>query len=229
MATEPVSYDGIAAQLLQHGLALRGGFHPTSEDVVPGDIPFGAPNTLLLVGVVGGMAWQTFDTHRRQEEHPLDAWTKRVVDEVASSCGGFPVYPNDKPFWPFQQWAQRCETLYQSPLGLLIHPDYGLWHAYRAAILFTDRFDLPAKSVGLSPCETCADKPCLSGCPVDAFSPGFYDVPVCADHLRGQGRSTCLETGCQARNACPAGTDFRYSDPQLRFHMAAFNRSVNGL
>lgn len=229
MATEPVSYGGIAAQLAEHGLALRGGFHPTPEDFVTDSLPIGAPNTLLLVGVVGGMAWRAFDTDRREEEHPLDAWTKRVVDVVATSCGGFPVYPNDKPFWPFQRWAQRCETLYQSPLGLLIHPEYGLWHAYRAAILFADHFDLPAKSVGPSPCETCADKPCLSNCPVNAFSPSGYDVPQCATHLQGAGRNTCLETGCQARNACPAGRDFRYSDPQMRFHMAAFNRSVNSL
>ena len=27
-------------------------------------------------------------------------------------------------------------TCHASPLGLLIHPDYGLWHGYRGALLF---------------------------------------------------------------------------------------------
>ncbi len=29
-----------------------------------------------------------------------------------------------------------AEGLKPSPLGLLMHPEYGLWHGYRGAILF---------------------------------------------------------------------------------------------
>ena len=34
-----------------------------------------------------------------------------------------------------------------SPLGILIHPDWGLWHSYRGALAFRERLDLPASSL----------------------------------------------------------------------------------
>ena len=33
------------------------------------------------------------------------------------------------PHFPFQQWARRAEPVHPSPIGLLIHPIYGLWHS----------------------------------------------------------------------------------------------------
>lgn len=222
-----VRFSDLRARLEGQGLAARGGFHPAETDTVPRGGVFGDPVTLVLVGVVGRNVWPTFEAFRDDGVNPLDSWTKRVVDEIAASFGGVPVYPNDKPFWPFQQWAQRSEPVTPSPLGLLIHPDYGLWHAYRAAILFSVSIDLPATATDPSPCVTCADRPCLNGCPVGAFAETGYDVPACAGYLRGDGGSTCLDHGCQARNACPVGQSHRYDDPQIRFHMAAFNRAIN--
>ena len=37
----------------------------------------------------------------------------------------------------------RAEAVAPSPLGILIHPDYGLWHAYRGALAFAERLALP--------------------------------------------------------------------------------------
>lgn len=224
----PVRFSDLRERLAGQGLAARGGFHPAMNDVVPRGGVFGDPATLVLVGVVGRNVWPTFEAFRDDGANPLDSWTKRVVDGIAATFGGVPVYPNDKPFWPFQQWAQRCEPVSPSPLGLLIHPEYGLWHAYRAALVFSQALDLPAPATDPSPCVTCADRPCLSGCPVGAFSEAGYDVPTCADHLRSDAGATCLSGGCMARNACPVGPTHRYVDPQVRFHMAAFNRSING-
>ena len=48
------------------------------------------------------------------------------------------------PPWPFLTWARRGGAGHVSPLGLNIHPTYGLWHAYRAALLFPVEFDIPA-------------------------------------------------------------------------------------
>ena len=224
----PAVYAGIAEQLRRYGLSLRGGFHPEAGEAVPGDNVSGQPRTLLLVGVVGGGIWPAFEPFSTDGDNPLDTWTKRIVDAVAADAGAIPVYPNDKPFWPFQQWAKRSEPVFQSPLGLLIHPEFGLWHAYRAALVFSEIIELPARGEGLSPCESCTDKPCLSACPAGAFSPSGYDVPKCAEHLRSQDAEMCLSGGCRARDACPFGANYRYSEPQIRFHMAAFNRTVNG-
>ena len=221
--TGTLIYQRLAERLDRHGLALRGGFHPDAADVVPSDLSFGTPGTIVLVGVLGPRTWTFFERERWETDNPLDSWTRRVVDAVAEEFGAVSVHPNDKPYQPFQQWAKRSEPLFQSPLGLLIHPQYGLWHSYRAALLFADRIELPAQADAVSPCDSCEDKPCLSACPVGAFTGEAYDVPRCVDYLALPSGQQCLEGGCQARDACPVGRDYRYSDAQIRFHMDAFS------
>ncbi len=161
------------------------------------------------------------------ERHPLDRWTKRVVDPIAERLGARAVYPFGPGAPPFQRWALRAETLYSSPLGILIHPEYGLWHAWRAALLFPERLALPPRSGAPHPCESCAEKPCLAACPVGAFTGSSYDVPACAAHI-ARPEADCLSVGCHARNVCPVGPQWRYDPAQTRFHMAAFARSVEG-
>ena len=73
-----------------------------------------------------------------------------------------------------------------------------------------------------SPCLTCADQPCLTTCPVGAFTPDGYDSGSCARHERSGGAPTCGADGCAARRACPIGTDHAYGADQMRFHMRAF-------
>jgi hypothetical protein len=109
-----------------------------------------------------------------------------------------------------------------TPLGLNIHPIYGLWHAYRAALLFPVEFDIPVQSPGPHPCEPCAAKPCLSACPVNAFDGTSYDVPACASHIATGTGETCMIHGCLARHACPVGQNHAYAPAQAAFHMRAF-------
>jgi hypothetical protein len=203
-------------------LILRGGFHPE-----PGEESFAGIATVLLVGNAGGAMWAAFAPYIDGKPHPLDRWTRRVVEPVAKRFGARAVFPFGAEAPPFQRWAERAETLYRSPLGILIHPEYGLWHAYRAALLFAELLPLPPRSDALNPCESCLGKPCLSACPVGAFGDGGYDVPACAAHLRSP-ETTCPSVGCHARNACPVGAEWRYPEAQIRFHMVAFARSVAG-
>jgi hypothetical protein len=156
----------------------------------------------------------------------MDRWARRVIDPIAQRLGARPASPNDKPFLPFQRWAMRAESVHPSPLGLLIHPVHGLWHAYRGALLFPSPVEgLPARTDVASPCETCATKPCLSACPVDAFSAAGYDVAACTGHLRSDAEPRCLSHGCRARDACPVGAESRYGAEQIVFHMRAFARA----
>jgi Fe-S-cluster-containing hydrogenase component 2 len=116
----------------------------------------------------------------------------------------------------------RAEGLKASPLGVLIHPEFGLWHAYRAAFLFDAPIDY-AKARSLPfPCATCREKPCLSTCPVGAITERGYDVAACASHVASTAGSTCREGGCLARRACPVGSTFTYPAKAMEFHMAAF-------
>lgn len=219
MTSDP-RFDALAGELAVHGLILRGGFHPEPGDDAPEDAA-----TLLLVGNAGAEMWPAFSAAGRSEANPMNAWTVRVVAPIAAAAGGRALYPFDgPPYRPFQRWALRAEAVHPSPLGILIHPDYGLWHAYRAALVFSDRIALPPRRERPSPCASCADRPCLSACPVDAFTPGAYDAAACRAHIASPAGADCMDLGCRARRACPVGDKWRYEPDQARFHMAAFRR-----
>ncbi|HEY3719711.1 MAG TPA: hypothetical protein VGL41_06165 [Roseiarcus sp.] len=105
---------------------------------------------------------------------------------------------------------------------MLMHRDYGLWHSYRGALALQEELAPPVARSGKGPCESCAQRPCLSACPVSAFTAEGYDVARCREHLRGPGGRECLEGGCLARRACPVGQTYAHGPRQTRFHMRAF-------
>ncbi len=222
----------VEAALAPHGLIPRGGFHPQAADAVPA-LPDGRPSrTLVLVGnagAAGGDAmWQAFARARARYPgaDPLNDWTRDAVTQVARAAGAAALFPFDgPPYPPFQRWAMRAEPVFPSPLGLLIHPGYGLWHAYRAALVFAERIDLPPRAAARPPCESCADKPCLSACPVRAFDGRRYDMPRCVAFLDSGEGADCMERGCRARRACPVGHDRAHQPAQAEFHMRAFRRA----
>ncbi|WP_404381900.1 ferredoxin [Caenispirillum salinarum] len=210
----------LAERLADHGLLLRGAFHPDPDDGLAADV-----RTVVLVGNAGPAMWEHFSTARAAADapHELDGWTRRVLAPLADDLGAGVAYPfGGPPFQPFQRWAMKAEGLRPSPVGVLLHPDYGPWHAYRGAFLFAETLDLPPRPARAHPCDSCAGKPCLAGCPVGAFSEAGYDWQGCKAHVATVG-AACRETGCQARHACPVGT--AYAPEQAAFHMAAFLRA----
>lgn len=227
----------LSAALQAYGLHLRGGFCPDPAEGL--HLPDGrAAAVLWLVGNVGGSLWDAFaaspfagDGH----PNPLDRWSRQVGDALADEHGGLAFYPFTGPpeqpgYHPFQQWAARSEAVHTSPLMLRIHPQYGLWHAYRFALVFpaldpVDRDALRAPVQGDSPCLSCKDQPCLTACPVEAFDGQAFAVQRCSTYLHSPAGTQCMETGCQARNACPVAAELRYAPAQKAFHMAAFARA----
>jgi len=246
MAT-PLDFQSVTAVLEEAGLAVRGGFHPEAEDAVPmlssGAWASGAQAsgaraaTLVFAGNVGSRMWQTFTADHPvesadNEAHPtlLDDWSRKTLAEVADALGGptrcealFPF--EGPPFLPFIRWAQRAEPVFPSPIGPLIHPDHGLWHAYRGALIFAERIELPARPDWSSPCETCEDKPCLTGCPVQAHKENAFDLATCLGHVVTDAGAGCMADGCLARRACPVGRTTQYTADHARFHMMAFRRT----
>lgn len=220
----------IESALREVGLVSRGGFHPRPEDGVPPLPEGGAAGTVVLAGNVGDAMWRCFQqagTRHSSPHHPLNNWTRQMLDTIATRYGAYAMYPFDgPPYHPFQRWAQRAEPVSPSPIGTLIHPDFGLWHAYRGALAFSEDLTLPPFAARPCPCRTCRDKPCLSACPVHAFASGRYDVNACLDHIGGDHGVECLHRGCLARRACPVGRQFQYSAGQARFHMEAFLRNA---
>lgn len=208
--------DRLRDLLTPHGLVVRGALHPDGEEM----------GTLVLIGNLGPALWAAFSSNRRDEPDPLDDWTRRVIEPMAAAVGARALYPFEGPPWhPFLAWAQEAEGLKPSPIGPLIHPVFGPWHAYRAALVFTERLALPPPRTAVHPCDGC-DRPCLGACPVSALSPGRYEVPACAAEVRGQDRAGCRSLGCAARRACPVGAEHRYPAEELAFHMAAFLKNT---
>ena len=222
----------VHAALPVGAFAIRGALHPLPEDSVP-NFADGTPvRTIVLLGWTGGRQWPVFEASpeaRDGQPHPLDRWSRRLIDAAASRLGALPLYPfGGPPHHDFQNWALRAEPVARSPIGLLIHPEWGLWHAWRGALGLRDRLVLPDMPRTPSPCETCADRPCLGSCPVAAFSVGGYDIGACGEHLAKADGAACVARGCAARDACPIRPIEACSPTQRAFHMTAFRRGLNG-
>jgi hypothetical protein len=214
------------------GLRVRGAFHPVPEDGVPG-LPDGtAAGTVLMLGFVGSDGFARFQASPEAADglpHPLDRWSRRVVGALAQRFGAMPLFPFEGPPWfPFQRWAARAEPVHPSPIGTLIHPDWGLWHSWRGAIALRERLELPPPDERGSPCLSCPGKPCLDTCPVNAFSPTGFDIAACVAHLSGPAGVPCMTNGCLARRACPVGSRHAQAPAHAAFTMAAFLATHGG-
>jgi hypothetical protein len=220
--------ESVFSAIARSGFAARGAFHLREAERVG---PLLDVRTIALIGVQGRQGWEAFAASMEVRDgcaDPLDRFSRWVIGALAEALGAVALYPfGGPPYWPFQRWAQRAEPVHRSPIGLLVHPVYGLWHSYRGALGFREALDLPAEAPqGPSPCESCPEKPCLRTCPVEAFQPTGYDDAVCMAHLRQAVGADCLGRGCLARRACPVGAAHTHGDAQASFAMRAFLASL---
>lgn len=215
----------LAQRLRDHGLYLRGITGLTLRELET----YGFPTeftALALVGNAGSSYWPAFSSSAEYHDgaaDPLDRWSRRIAASIATEFTLQPVYPFEgPPYYPFQQWAQRAESLAQSPIGVMMHPRYGLWHSYRFALLGREFDTEQAPPAASSLCIDCTAKPCLHACPVGAFDESGYDVERCAGYLTQAPLAECHAGGCLARLACPIAPELRYIPAQGRFHLQAF-------
>ena len=217
-----MNFEDIKAAAEEAGLSYRGAFHPDANDLPAGE----TAGTLVMLGFVGGENWPVFAASPEYQDHrphPLDRWSYRIISALAKDLGARAYFPFTAPLMPFIRWAKKAEPVHQSAMGMMIHPDFGLWHAWRGALAFGDRFDLPPLDVRMSPCDSCEDKPCLDACPANAFDgTGAFDVAACGAHIRSPDGVPCMSFGCQSRRACPVGKTYEYAGEQAAFHMSAF-------
>lgn len=240
------------------GLFVRGTFHPAPEDAVP-PLADGRPaQTVVLIGNAGPDLWRALlrENPAFAGKDPLDSWVDAHLERVAAVLGAGLVYATRKPWPPIQRWALKAGGVFRSPIGILIHPEFGLWHVYRGALLFAERFPssprgregegvrgdgdavpnvgavpstpalLPQGEKGESPCDSCADKPCLTRCPADAFSATGFDALACVGHVESRKGKACATGGCLARRACPVGRAHAYDRDEGAYHMAAVVSTV---
>ena len=188
--------------------------------------------TIVLAGMAGREGWSAFSASPEASDglaDPLDRWSRRVIETLAAELGAKALFPfGGPPFLPFQQWARRAEPVHPSPIGILIHPRYGLWHSYRGALGLSENLAIAEPATVRAPCESCTGRWCLSACPVEAFSDAGYDVAACVGHLRSAAGADCMGFGCRARRACPVGAEHAYGPEEASFIMAAFLRGQDG-
>ena len=216
-----MTLDDVKAAVNAAGFCFGGAFHSG-----PDDLPAGEPSGSIVMLAFGAKEWPAFSgapEFADGKAHPLDRWSYRVVTDLARELGARAYFPFTAPLMPFMRWAQKAEPVAPSEIGMLIHPTYGLWRAWRGALAFAEKIELPDKVDRARPCDSCSDKPCLAACPVSAMKGGgVYDVPVCGGHLRRSEGADCMARGCLARRACPVGVKHQYSRDQAAFHMTSF-------
>lgn len=228
-------FNDINKRLAKSGMEVLGVFHLDGEEALSFT---GSTNEVvgLMVASPGRDMWQVFtdsEHYNGQLPNPMDHWTASVLGEIAMDVGAGLALPFDRPYPPFQAWAKRATHLSNSPLGVLVHREYGLWFGLRGVMFVkvnveNQQLDKLIQQLVIDnhPCDACIDKPCLSVCPVKAFNNDGLDVRACYSYLEETTKSgtepDCLEKGCAARAACPVGADYIYCTEQLRFHMNSY-------
>lgn len=179
--------------------------------------------SLVLIGNSGPRMWEiladklngyhessdVFDFSSRQAV--LD-WSNEELNEATYRL----LYPTSLPV-SLQTMGAYLGWSHPSPLGLGIHPTYGLWFAYRAAFLVDAALEASMVREDCSPCDSCLEKPCLSACPPKALSSmAPPSLSLCSGYRLKNG-SPCA-TSCMARFACPVGKEYRYAKEQMKYH-----------
>ena len=201
------------------GLTILGELQVTDDDPVPKEA-----QSILLLGPDEPNFWKIFkesDEFKDRKANPLDRWSKRIIDNIAVKNDCSPLYPfGGQPYKPFFSWALRSGTVWSSPVHLAIHKDRGLFVSFRGALAINQirKMDQRFKN----PCTKCP-APCLSACPVNAFTESGYDVAKCKEHISGVDSRNCKSLGCNTRRTCPVGANLRHFE-QSSFHMENFLR-----
>lgn len=181
--------------------------------------------SLILIGHAGRRLWDALHEHGLETADPVDYYSTqqahRFVADYLDGAPGYLLYPSDLPI-SLTTLGELVGWSHPSPAGLGIHPDYGLWWAYRAAFVTTLALPTAVVHETQSPCDSCVAKPCVGACPAGAT---HTTQPIhwhtCAHH-RLTPHSTCANQ-CLARLACPIAPQHRYTTAQISYH---YSRSL---
>ena len=220
MVGESGLLDRLEALIAPNALEILGGF---AVDGAEHTLPPGT-RTVLMLGPRQPQFWPHLTASPEWQDgqpDPVDRWSRRVIGHIACDLRAKALFPfGGPPYSPFYQWALRTGRCWDSPVRLLVPDTQGLWVSFRGVLALKEALDLPK---GPKPCDTCADKPCLTACPAGAIGAGFYDVPRCHDWLAEKGED-CLSGGCIVRRACPVSQGHARIREQSAYHMGQFHR-----
>ena len=187
--------------------------------------------SILVLGNGGGGLWHALTAHATahpgwwQREHPLDDFTQEVVERMLlpalvgmgfEAVAAYPFLTHPRTF-NFLELGRLAGLGVPSIVGVLVHPIYGPWIAFRAMILLDADLDDPGEAAGFDPCPSCIVRSCIPACPVGAVTMAAgWDVPRCTRH-RLEVEADC-DNRCHARVGCVLGPEHRYPDEELVYH-----------
>ena len=187
--------------------------------------------SIVVIGNGGGALWAALSDHANRNpgwwnrEHPLDDFTRTIVErEIApvvrdTSARFTVVYPfmQGKITLNFVALGKAAGLAGPSILGVLVHPKFGPWMAFRAAILIDVQLDEAGEAREFDPCPSCTARTCIAACPTSAVAfPSGWDIPRCLTY-RIEAEADCTPR-CHARAACVIGPEHRYPDDELAYH-----------
>ncbi len=195
--------------------------------------------SIVVIGNGGDAFWRAFQRHAAEDpgwlerENPLDDFTRTVVEGgicpalYGAGVAHTVVYPfmGDGPTLNFMELGKVAGLGGPSIIGVLLHPNYGPWIAFRAALLLEQELDVPGAAVGFDPCPRCEARACVSACRAGAVSyPAGWDIPRCLTY-RVEQEAECAPR-CAARVACVLGPEHRYPDDELAYHQMRALRAM---
>jgi epoxyqueuosine reductase len=195
--------------------------------------------SIIVIGNGGAAFWKAFKRYAddnpgwTMRDNPLDDFTRVVVDRdiapslTKSQLAHTIIYPfmSNGPTLNFMEAGKAAGLSGPSILGVMVHPVYGPWIAFRAAILLNELIDAPGAAPGFDPCPSCIPRTCIRACPADAVSVAKgWDIPKCLTH-RVEVEADCAPR-CHARAGCVLGPEHRYPDEELAYHQMRALRSM---
>lgn len=122
-------------------------------------------DTLCLVGSGGKSLWEHLPHPLNLDQNPIDNFSREQMNLFAKNYLGSDIeilFPHDSITLPLQKIGRAVNQSAQSPLGIDISPEYGLWFSFRGVFLTNNiPIDIINSSFSL-PCNVCTDKPCTN-------------------------------------------------------------------
>ncbi len=177
---------------------------------------------LLLWGHGGTSMWSQYQRDKTDTIDTIDRWSQHTIWEGFGGCLDDAryvwIYPRDDEHAPLSQLGEYVGWFTPSLLGQGSHEEFGLWAAYRAVMVVDVAFPVTQRTEQLSttPCERCAEKPCISVCPSQSVQPGGIHAELCMSY-RMEEDSSCASR-CFSRYACPVGRRHQYTQAQSTYH-----------
>ncbi|MCP4961484.1 MAG: hypothetical protein GY925_19740 [Actinomycetia bacterium] len=212
--------------LVEKGISLVATFplcelpEPLGNSLHREGVEFDGYRSAVLLGNAGTNLWPAIEKSGISGQDPIDDHSRAVAFEYADRWLGdadpLLLYPTDRYRPQLQLWSQAARWYHRSPLGMGIHPEFGLWQACRALLLVDVDLPLRREPPSVPPCVDCVS-PCVGACPAGVLSVGDWPDMFGCLRYRVADISRCADR-CVARLACPVAAEHRYPLAQIQHH-----------